>query len=85
MGARDGAQRSAIPVVPWAQLITGQPPFGALPLGTETVPETATALPSIEVERYRTSVVLPAFLSELVIVRDQMTSPWRDGSVLGGV
>ena len=28
-----------MPVVPCAQLMTGQPPFGALPLGTETVPE----------------------------------------------
>jgi hypothetical protein len=38
---REGAQESARPVVPWAQVITGQPPFGGLPFGTATEPETA--------------------------------------------
>ena len=42
---RVGAQESAAPVVPCAQLITGQPPFGALPLGTLTEPETTTWSP----------------------------------------
>jgi hypothetical protein len=42
----DGAQASAIPIVPCAQVITGQPPFGALPLGIATVPDTAIRLPS---------------------------------------
>jgi hypothetical protein len=46
-----GAHASAMPTVPCAQLITGQPPFGALPFGTATSPETATVLPSTAVER----------------------------------
>ena len=40
-----GAQESAAPVVPWAQVITGQPPFGGLPGGTLTEPETAVVSP----------------------------------------
>ena len=32
-------------MVPCAHVITGQPPLGALPLGTDTVPDTATGLP----------------------------------------
>ena len=51
LGVRDGVQRSAIPVVPWAQLITGQPPRGGLPRGMTTVPETAMGRPLTEVER----------------------------------
>ena len=46
-----GRARSAIPVVPWPQVMTGQPPLGARPLGTDTVPDTATALPVTPVER----------------------------------
>ena len=49
--SRDGAQASAMPVVPWPQLMTGQPPLGAWPFGTDTVPDTATVLPSTPVER----------------------------------
>jgi hypothetical protein len=49
--SRDGAQASAMPVVPCAQPITGQPPLGARPLGTDTVPDTATGLPLTPVER----------------------------------
>jgi len=37
--------------VPCAHEITGQPPFGALPFGTVSVPDTATALPVALVER----------------------------------
>ena len=44
-GIRLGAQVSAIPVVPWAKVITGQPFFGGLPFGTLTTPETAAVLP----------------------------------------
>ena len=40
-----------MPVVPCAHEITGQPPFGALPFGTVSVPDTATALPVALVER----------------------------------
>ena len=36
---------SAMPVVPWAYVITGHPPLGGLPLGTLTEPETAVRLP----------------------------------------
>ncbi len=43
-GIRLGAQESAIPVVPWAKVITGQPFFGGLPFGTLTAPDTAAAL-----------------------------------------
>ena len=43
--SRDGAQTSATPVVPCAQVITGQPPFGGLPLGTLTEPEMASFAP----------------------------------------
>ena len=39
-----------MPVVPCAQVMTGQPPLGALPFGIATVPETATGLPSTAVE-----------------------------------
>ena len=42
---RVGAQLSAIPVVPCAKEITGQPFFGGLPFGTLTAPETAAVLP----------------------------------------
>src|SRR4051812_22443155 len=44
--ARDGAHRSARPVVPCAHVTTGQPPLGARPFGRDTVPDTATALPA---------------------------------------
>jgi hypothetical protein len=47
----DGAHWSAMPVVPCAQVMSGQPPFGGFPLGTVTVPETATGLPSTPIER----------------------------------
>ena len=36
---------SATPVVPCDQVITGQPPFGGLPLGTLTDPEMASLAP----------------------------------------
>ena len=36
---------SALPVVPWAYVITGQPPFGGLPFGMLTEPETASSAP----------------------------------------
>ena len=42
---RLGAQLSAIPVVPWAKVITGQPSFGGFPFGTLTAPDTAAVLP----------------------------------------
>ncbi len=37
---------SAIPVVPCAQLSTGQPPAGGWPGGIETVPVTAVSCPA---------------------------------------
>ena len=36
---------SAVPVVPWAYVITGQPPRGGLPLGMLTAPETTSLFP----------------------------------------
>ena len=48
---REGAHWSAMPVVPWAHEMTGQPPFGALPFGIDTVPDTATPLPLTPTER----------------------------------
>jgi hypothetical protein len=39
----------ASPVVPCAQLITGQPSAGIVPAGTATVPDTATSRPSTDV------------------------------------
>jgi hypothetical protein len=47
----DGAHWSAMPVVPCAQVTIGQPPFGGVPFGTVTVPETATGLPAMPMER----------------------------------
>ena len=32
----DGAQGSAMPFVPWSHATTGQPPAGAVPVGTIT-------------------------------------------------
>ncbi|MDG4665941.1 hypothetical protein [Mycobacterium sp. 236(2023)] len=37
---------SAYPVVPWAQLITGQPPSGGADFGTDTVPDTTIGCPA---------------------------------------
>ncbi len=44
--SRDGAQMSATPVVPCAQLSTGQPPSGGWPGGIEIVPDTAVSRPA---------------------------------------
>ena len=74
---RDGAQSSAIPVVPWPQLMTGQPPSGGVPEGSETTPETATGSPFALVERYRTRWVLPPIVGPSTTCRDQMSVPWR--------
>ena len=52
--ARDGAQTSALPVVPWAQLTTGHPATGATPPGMRTYPVTATGRPSRSAETYIT-------------------------------
>ncbi|MFC7539971.1 hypothetical protein ACFQU2_11635 [Siccirubricoccus deserti] len=46
-----GAHIGARPVVPWAQVMTGQPPAGGVPAGMATVPETATLFPAGSVER----------------------------------
>ncbi len=43
---RDGAHWSAMPCVPWAQLITGRPPAGAASVGATTTPDTAMSEPS---------------------------------------
>jgi hypothetical protein len=51
LGSRDGAQLSAMPVVPCAHVRIGQPPLGALPLGRVIVPLTASVLPAASVER----------------------------------
>ena len=46
LAVREGAQLSAMPCVPWAQLITGRPPAGAASVGATMTPETATSDPS---------------------------------------
>ena len=48
---RDGAHESAMPVVPCAHEISGQPAFGARPFGTASVPDTAVLFPFSPVER----------------------------------
>lgn len=50
MPAIDGAHASAMPTVPCPQVTTGQPPLGALPLGTATVPETPVFSPLVDVD-----------------------------------
>ena len=55
--ASTARRRRRSPIVPCAQRDTGQPPFGALPFGIATVPETASSLPSADVERYSSSVL----------------------------
>ena len=47
----EGAQPRAIPVVGWAQAITGQPPAGGSRSGAMIMAETAIGFPSGEVER----------------------------------
>ena len=42
---QDGAQTSAMPVVPCDQATMGHPPAGGLPLGMNTTPDTATGPP----------------------------------------
>ena len=78
----------ASPVVPCAQLITGQPPAGGIPLGTAIVPETARSFPSAPVVWYSTSVFEAALGSAALVVngRAQITVPCgAAGSGLGGV
>ena len=76
-----------MPVVPCAHETTGKPPLGALPFGTDTSPDTATALPRTPTDRYSTRrVVAPARLFLPVACRDQTTSPWvLPGSLAGGL
>src|SRR3954451_10384703 len=87
--ARDGAHWSARPVVRCAHVTTGQPPLGALPFGTDTVPETATALPATPAERYSSSRSRPPPDSAIgafdAIAFVRIRSPWvRPGSFDGG-
>ena len=51
---RDGAQLSAMPWVPCAQLMTGRPPRAPRSVGATTTPDTATSEPSMAREWYRT-------------------------------
>src|SRR3954469_16579472 len=86
--SREGAHTSAMPVVPWSYEITGQPFFGALPFGTDTVPDTAIGLPSLPVERYSTFQFAPADFKAAspFSFRAQIASPCvLPGSGLGGV
>ncbi len=59
-GHRDGLHWSPTPEVPWSQATTGQPPFGAPPSGTNTIPVTATGPPGSPVDRYMTRVAADA-------------------------
>jgi len=49
---REGAQSSPIPTVPCAHATTGQPPFGGVPFGKNSAPDTGTVpcpfTPSVE-------------------------------------
>src|SRR3954453_9553312 len=86
--SRDGAHSSAIPDVPCAHVTTGQPPFGVLPLGIDTSPETATGFSSTPGGRERTARVLLAEFSFAPFVppRAQIGVPCLPlGSGLGGV
>ena len=77
-----------MPTVPCAQLMTGQPPFGALPLGIATSPETATALLSSPLDVYSRSVLDFALFSTgaPVSLRCQIGVPWAPlGRAAGGV
>ncbi len=80
-------QRAASPVVPCAQLITGQPPAGGVPVGIATVPETATSFPLTAVVWYSTSRLRAAWgrAAAPVSGRDQITAPGLPvGNGLGG-
>jgi hypothetical protein len=46
--------------------MTGQPPAGGVPLGIETVPDTATGCPAGSTDRYSTSVFRAALGSAMV-------------------
>src|SRR3954447_11278066 len=88
VASREGAHTSAMPVVPWSHVITGQPFFGALPFGPDPTPDTAIALPSVPTERYRTSQLAPADsrAGSPLALRAQIRSPCAlPGSGLGGV
>jgi hypothetical protein len=50
--AGKGGQTGPIPVAPWSQEITGQPPRGAAPRGTRRKPVTAMGSPCSPTERY---------------------------------
>ncbi len=51
-GDSDGAHSFWTPEVPWAKAMTGQPPAGGRPAGTNTAPETSVGEPSMpEVDR----------------------------------
>ena len=52
-GCFEGAQLSARPPPPCAQVTTGRPPCGAGPVGATTTPETAMSWPSTAREWYR--------------------------------
>src|SRR6476660_5031837 len=41
----EGAQSAVMPVVEWAYTTIGQPPWGAVPAGTKTVPVTSVSSP----------------------------------------
>ena len=49
-GSSDGAQTRANPVVLWPMASSGKPPGGVGSSGANTIPETATSLPSRAVE-----------------------------------
>jgi hypothetical protein len=74
--------------VPCAQLTTGQPPFGALPFGIATVPDSTVPLPLADVERYSSSVLAFALFSTAgpVSLRCQTGVPCGPlGRLAGGV
>ncbi|MEU0379852.1 hypothetical protein ABZ093_21460 [Streptomyces cyaneofuscatus] len=89
--SREGAQRSATPTVPWAQLISGWPPAGtgwAVRSGRAMMPEVATGLPSAPSDRCRTSQFSPPGTAAAGLSRGRawIGSPGTpSGSGIGGV
>ena len=65
--------------------MTGQPPFGALPFGSVSEPETAFGLPLEPVDRYSSSLARPLSASRPLCRRAQMSFPCGPATCFGGL
>ncbi len=73
-----------MPVVPWAHVTTGQPPDGAVPLGTAIRPVTAMSFPATDREWYITRETVPFSPAWAGSASVLMMSPgWPGGSGSG--